>query len=328
MDTLTPTAPTTIGKNGFVPLGIATLRCLGATNFDLFIWNTQINRMVLFREADHPLEEPRLRELAAQCGEYLYVRDSAYEQVCEVMFAKLETVTSDESIPPTQRFGLLQTAMSFEVERRLASKDANDYMRLVNRVGKHIRTLVGDSQILPSSLYHIAKHDDATFAHVTNVAGYATVLAKNLGITKSEEVDEIITGAMLHDIGKRFISKAILRKTGRLTDEERELIRSHPLLGYEDLVDQHEVTHAQRMMVYQHHEHIDGQGYPVRALGDEIHPWAKLLAVVDVFDAVTGRRPYRVPMTMREALEYIADRAGTQFDKEMAQCWVSAIEAN
>ena len=79
------------------------------------------------------------------------------------------------------------------------------------------------------------------------------------------------------------------------------------------------------MMAYQHHERVDGRGYPVGVLGDEIHPWARLLAVVDVFDALTGARPYRHSLSQQQALDYQRQRAGARFDPEILQCWLSAM---
>ena len=79
------------------------------------------------------------------------------------------------------------------------------------------------------------------------------------------------------------------------------------------------------MMVYQHHERIDGSGYPVSIVKDEIHPWAQLLSVVDVFDALTSKRPYRKKMRMEDALAYLEHRADTHFDSEIVRCWVSAV---
>jgi HD-GYP domain-containing protein (c-di-GMP phosphodiesterase class II) len=88
------------------------------------------------------------------------------------------------------------------------------------------------------------------------------------------------------------------------------------------------MSFEQLMMVYQHHERFDGKGYPVGVQGEEIHPWARMLAVVDVFDAMTGTRPYRRPATAQEAMEYIGRSAGTHFDPEMVKCWKSTMAKN
>jgi len=104
------------------------------------------------------------------------------------------------------------------------------------------------------------------------------------------------------------------------------LIESHTQRGYEELCDRADLEFGQLMMVYQHHEHIDGRGYPVRIMGDEIHPWAKLLAVVDVFDALTGKRSYRRPMSSQAALDHLQARAGRQFDPKVVDCWIAAMQ--
>ena len=80
------------------------------------------------------------------------------------------------------------------------------------------------------------------------------------------------------------------------------------------------------MMVYRHHEHIDGNGYPVGRTGEDIHVWANILAVVDVFESLTGERPYRTPATEEGANQFLLSRAGTQFDEDITRCWVSAIQ--
>lgn len=328
MGTLAPPRTRAAEKQGFVPLAPGMLRCAGTAKWDLYVWSPQADCAVLFREGNLELKESRIDDLIAKCGDSLYVRVRDYASMCDHMFSQCDAIVADESISPADRFSLMQSAMACEVERRLALQEADDYITLVGHVGKQIHKLVSENALLPSELFAIAKHDDATFAHVTNVAAYATLLAKQIGISDPAEVDEITVGAMLHDIGKRFINKNILAKQARLTSDERAIIQSHPQLGYEELVDNSDVTHAQRMMVYQHHEHVSGGGYPVRVLDDEIHPWAKLLAVVDVFDALTGCRPYRRPMSMSDASDYVLDHAGKQFDKEMAKCWVSAIKIN
>ena len=82
------------------------------------------------------------------------------------------------------------------------------------------------------------------------------------------------------------------------------------------------------MMVYQHHERNDGTGYPVGLRGDDMHPWAKLCAIVDVFEALTSQRPYRTPMTHQKALDVLKRESGSALDPEMLQCWISIIQRN
>jgi HD-GYP domain-containing protein (c-di-GMP phosphodiesterase class II) len=177
-------------------------------------------------------------------------------------------------------------------------------------------------------LYRLARHDFHTFTHITNVASYGVILAERLSLCPESEFESLAKAAILHDIGKRFIPASILTKPAKLSPEERVVIESHPQRGYEELCERNDMTHEQLMIVYQHHERYDGQGYPVGFQGEEIHPWARMLAIVDVFDAMTGTRPYRRPCSAQDAVDYICRNAGTHFDPEMAKCWNSIMTRN
>lgn len=313
---------------GYVRLSPSMLRKVNDLPVAIYYCDGESDRAVLFREANVQVDEHTLDELIESKGSNLFLRTSDFKNTCAELLDSLGDLVSDDTMEPTDRFSMLQAAVSFEVERTLKAIDPSHYVGLVADVSRHINALVTENDLVPEELFAIARHDSQTFTHVTNTASYATMLAEKLGITDDAELDQIAMGAMLHDMGKRSIPSHILSKPGRLTTEERELIQTHPQRGYEELVTRIDVSHEQKLMVYQHHEHFDGNGYPVRIRGSEIHPWARLLSVVDVFDALTGSRPYRRPMTMHEAAEFIESRAGTQFDKEMAQCWVAAVKSN
>ena len=94
------------------------------------------------------------------------------------------------------------------------------------------------------------------------------------------------------------------------------------------LIERDDLSFGQLMMTYQHHERMDGSGYPVGCLGDEIHPWAKLCAIVDVYEALTSNRPYRSPMTPKTALTLLDKGEGTEFDPEMLKCWRQLIKTS
>jgi HD-GYP domain-containing protein (c-di-GMP phosphodiesterase class II) len=153
------------------------------------------------------------------------------------------------------------------------------------------------------------------------------VLANLLGTTDATALGEIAAAALLHDIGKRHIPAHILNKPGKLTDDEWELIREHPTTGFREVATREDLTWAQLMVIYQHHERLDGSGYPCGLPSEEIHPWAKICAVADVFDALTCHRPYRGPMPRKEVCEYLEKHAGVWFDAEAVACWTSHVRS-
>ena len=101
----------------------------------------------------------------------------------------------------------------------------------------------------------------------------------------------------------------------------------HPTLGLNQVAFRKDLVEGQLMMIYQHHERLDGNGYPVGVTGAEIHPWAKICAVVDVFEAITSHRPYRSPMDKSRAIDVLNQDCGLAFDPEVLACWVKITQA-
>lgn len=233
----------------------------------------------------------------------VYIRAADFRDFGADLLHSIQSLLEQDSIPCAERFAALQTAVSVELEQAARLVDCGKYVELADKVGRDLVKLLNSSDVLPDELFRIARHDFHTFTHVTNVSSYSVILAERMGITDRQELEQIAIAGMFQDIGKRFIPASILTKPGRLDKAEREVIETHPLQGYVELCERPDLNFGQLMIVYQHHERIDGKGYPVGVTGGEIHPWARMVAVVDVFDAMTGKRPYRRPCPAKEALE-------------------------
>lgn len=163
-------------------------------------------------------------------------------------------------------------------------------------------------------------YDNYIFTHSFNVALYSTALAMKSGFSE-KEVLEISIGGMLHDIGKMNVPDQVLKKAGRLTAEEFELMKKHAEYGFEMLRRHEDIPLLAAHCAYQHHERWDGSGYPRRLKQEEIHPFGRLMAVADVFDALTTHRVYRPPMLPHEAMEVLYSGSGRLFD----QTYVEAL---
>ena len=169
-------------------------------------------------------------------------------------------------------------------------------------------------------------HDYSTFTHIINACTCCVVLAEALGIRDRAQLMEIAQGALLHDVGKRYISARLLNKSAPLTKDEQELMRQHPARGFEELCLRGDLSWGQLMMVYQHHERCDGRGYPVGLVGSEIHEWAKICTVADVYDALTRDRAYHKGATAKDAMQYLDREAGRGFDEDICRCWIATLE--
>ncbi len=310
---------------GYMPVQITMLRRLNQTTVDLFVQYERNSAPVLYHRAGCPLEAGITDKLRESGIDSVYVRCDDFHFFGAHLLEVVDSLAGEATVSAGERYAALQLAMAAEIEHAARLIDCGPYVSVAEKVGRELTSLLVNNNALPNDLYRLARHDFNTFTHVTNVASYGVLLAERLQLCPESELEQIAKAAILHDIGKRFIPARILSKPAKLDPEERAIIETHPQRGYEELCSRGDLTQDQLMIVYQHHERVDGTGYPVGSEGDEIHPWARMLAVVDVFDAMTGVRPYRRAATSAEAMAYICKSAGTHFDPEMVKCWSSMM---
>lgn len=164
--------------------------------------------------------------------------------------------------------------------------------------------------------------DTYTRGHSQAVSNYAEALARAVNLSE-KKVHRIKLAALLHDVGKIGIAEQILRKPGALTDHEWEVMKQHPIIGVKKVLEP--VTSLKDLIpiVKHHHERVDGYGYPDRLAGDEIPIGAKIVAIADSFHALISHRPYRKAMGLEKAVQILRTGAGTQWDKELVDVFIS-----
>lgn len=150
-------------------------------------------------------------------------------------------------------------------------------------------------------IHNLRQIDDSVFAHSLNVAMISRMLGRWLKIS-SEDLDTLTLAAALHDVGKFLIPEELLNKEGKLSDEEFELIKSHPIKGYDLLKVQNLNSHVKQAALM-HHERCDGSGYPLGLTRDEIDNYAMVISIADVYDAMTAARKYRAPLCPFQVIE-------------------------
>jgi response regulator RpfG family c-di-GMP phosphodiesterase len=164
-------------------------------------------------------------------------------------------------------------------------------------------------------LGNAAEHKDPeTGNHVSRVAHYSRMLAMLLG-EKDEQQEIILNAAPLHDVGKIGIPDSILLKPDKLSKEEWNIMRTHPTIGYEILKNtESPYLKAGAVIAKTHHEKYNGSGYPEGLKGEEIHLFGRIVAIADVFDALTVKRPYKDPWPFDKAIDLVKEESGKQFD--------------
>lgn len=176
------------------------------------------------------------------------------------------------------------------------------------------------------NLIDLKTHDDYTFQHSVNVAVLSGAVGLEFGYD-SKRLYSLMMGALLHDIGKKFTDIEILNKPAKLTSEEFEAIQRHPIEGYEFAKKYLNLPIESLFCILQHHERFDGTGYPYQKKDKNIHLNAKIVAIVDVFDALTSNRIYRIPATPSEAIEFIMSSASSQFNMDVINAFLKKVAA-
>lgn len=245
------------------------------------------------------------------------------------------TLTSNENEFEAQEYvfisGLFAGAMTIAfVIMIMQGNKRNYYLRKYNNMQSHIITTMADI---------IENRDESTGGHIRRTAKYVEILAKELqrqgkftDILTNQYINDMVMAAPLHDIGKIHISDTVLNKPGRLTEDEFAQMKTHTTAGREllekakgDLGDIHYLNIAIEMAAY-HHEWEDGKGYPYGVKSDEIPLCAKILAVADVFDALTSKRVYKEAMPFDKACNIVREERGTHFDEDVVDAFTVTSE--
>ena len=166
--------------------------------------------------------------------------------------------------------------------------------------------------------------DIYTKGHSERVSKYAVMIGKEYGLSDAE-LNQLMYCGILHDIGKIGISDAIINKQGKLTDEEYNEIKQHPLIGSNVLKDIDEIPQLS-IGARWHHERYDGKGYPDGLAGQEIPLFARIISVADAYDAMTSNRNYRGYLSQEKVRQELVDGSGTQFDPELAVIMIKFVD--
>jgi HD-GYP domain-containing protein (c-di-GMP phosphodiesterase class II) len=307
---------------GYLPVATIGLSPASVLACDLFIQRPGCSFAELYRGRDYPLVQQDLDRLRHDGVDCLYIRVKDAEAYRAYL---CEHVLHQPKIPVAVRMKALREVTRVAFQDAMAGSDCGKLINVAASFGHEMATMVAERSPAFSELFKTLEHDYYTFTHVCNVSLYCAVIARTLGTQDVVELSDLAAAALLHDIGKRHIPPHILNKMEKLTTEEWDLIREHPVSGFRELSNRGDLSWPQLMVVYQHHERMDGTGYPAGVKADEIHPWARICAVADVFDALTCHRPYRKALPVSEACDHLKKHTGRWFDAEAVECWTGHV---
>lgn len=269
-------------------------------------------------QAGIPLSQLVINRLIKLGIGYVYISDEITDDI------EIKNVISNETrleAIQTIKKEFAEIANHYVMEKSINTIHlSKSFSKVVHRILADIKT----SDDVVSILSDVFCYDSYIFTHSLNVTIYTIGLATELKFTE-KQLFEIGLGAILHDVGKIMVPKDILEKNGRLTSEEFEQIKQHSRAGFDLLRNTPNISLITAHCAFQHHERLNGSGYPQGITGDQIHQYAKILAVADVFDACTSNRVYRKAMLPHEALEILYAGAGTLFDKQIVEMFSRTV---
>jgi putative nucleotidyltransferase with HDIG domain len=264
------------------------------------------------------LTEKLLARLEGLGVTYIYVKDPRTEDIesgssIDAAMKRKAVSVIEETFTQIRKGNKLSDSIIIEKSSKSFKQIIRDLVQQIN-----------DNKELLGILADVCTYDDYIFSHSLNVTLYSLAIGLELKL-KPEELDMLGIGAILHDVGKMKVPSDILFKAGKLTGEEFSEIQKHAEAGFDILRKVHTVPLLAAHCAYQHHERLNGSGYPRQLVEEEVHLFAKIIAVADVFDAVTSNRVYRGAMLPHEGLEILYAGSGKQFDTAVVEAFRRSV---
>jgi putative nucleotidyltransferase with HDIG domain len=225
-------------------------------------------------------------------------------------------------------FGSLQKDLKTEVKQGVvtlfnAEDDFNSVKSVYTKFLSIINEIVGNNDIISSKLKALKNFDDYTFRHSINVATLAGIVAESIN-SDENYIKNVIIACLLHDIGKIKVPVEVLNKKGRLTKEEFEFIQRHPKDGFDLIQSYDTISDESKHGILEHHENMDGTGYPSNLCDDSISKIARLISIVDVYTALVSDRPFRLAMKPVDALNIMFTMTN-RFDQNIFNAFLRVV---
>lgn len=312
-------------ETGFSPVRLDLLAAQTLAPCDLF--RLLDGEFVLVAGKAMPLGEGALRRLRGLGIDSLYVRS---EEGATFFGAVRDALTGLVRNPAVAALDKAQAvhAACMEALRRVFIDPRAPFIAQAGEVLAPTVDLILENEEATRHLIRLTAYDHATYVHSANVGIFSLALGRIfLGNSATDTLRQVGIGFFLHDLGKCAIPPEILFKPGALTDEEKSIVSRHPAEGWRMLEESGALPEEAATIVLQHHERDDGTGYPHGLKGEEIHPYARICRLADVYEALTSDRPYHQQHTTFQALKIMRDRVMADADQEMLRHFIALFAA-
>ncbi len=321
-------ATTICCQAGYLPVPLRNVPAESLEQLEIYLVNR--GEYLLYSSIETRFAKGDVDRLLNGGVEFVYVSTKDHQTYYQMMEQALDGVVSDSRIKREKKSEILY-ATSIELSNQLltAPPEKEDIHRAGRIARATVNMIINDKQAF-GSLYDVFNHDFYTASHLVNVCTLAVSTASKLGINNESELHGIGIGGLLHDFGKIFVPAEILNLTGRLSSSQFQMMQKHVELGVQHIKTLPDISPDIIRIIAEHHERLDGSGYPEGLKHDDISPLGRLAAIVDSFDAMTSVRPYRQhrTYTVEEALQMLEDGTPDKYDREMVYAFNRMIETS
>lgn len=292
--------------------------------FDIYLFFE--GQFKIFYPTTTLLKEEHLKKIQSTKNEYVFIPEDQLRNYGFAVEKKLTSILQQESIPVEKRATILHTASVSLVEEFFGNTDMlKDQTRVTNIVTNMVDFLTNNKGVL-SKMLTLSSHDFYTYRHCVDVSIYAILFAKFVGINNAKQLNIFGQAGLFHDLGKKTVSSDIINKKGPLDDNEWKTMKQHPEEGVKILKTIDGISQDIIDGTLYHHEKIDGTGYPFGLSGEKIPFFGRLVAVCDVFSALTTHRSYSKARTPFEALDFMVENMKNKLDKQLLTTFIKLFK--
>lgn len=303
------------GKSRFFEVRLQSVVTDQPLQFDLFLMVS--GSPLLFRKQKDILTAERLKSLLSHGGQRFLI----LEEQRQLYLDSLRSMVSNPDSSTEEKSRYIKESAFLHVNDLFINDNVSQTVKGAELLVSEMVEFVSEDVGAVANLMQLSKHDYYTYNHCVDVAVYTISLAKQLYGSDKEKLIQAGLGGLLHDIGKRKIDLGLINKTTKLSQEEWQEMKMHPNYGKEILLSVDNVPDDSKRAVYEHHENYDGTGYPEKKRGHEMCELSRIVAIADVFDALTTERSYHKAMSAKEALDLMFGMQPGKFDPDLFEAF-------
>lgn len=316
-----------IKGSNYLSVSLFSLRPNTVTGFDLFLYPEPNHEPILYREKNVPFDTDVRDRLLASKTETLLIHASQEYEFRQYLEQNLSAILCDSTLSTHEKCDIVYTSAQWLIKDAMADPRAKEVIQRTEAMAGNMTKFIFSDEATMEQLLKVTSYDYYTYTHSVNVTLFSISLSVRLGFDEAL-MHRIAHGALLHDLGKSQLDISIINCKGKLDDGQWDAMKRHPVYGCEILAEQGVTDDLIMMIVRNHHEKLNGTGYPDGLVGHDIPPAVRVVTVCDVFDALTSRRSYKPSLDSFHALKLMHEEMREEIDQQYFKVFVTMMGNN